>query len=257
MSKYKVWYEALCAKGKARVKKGKKPMGFDAHHIVPKSLGGSNKRINMAWLTPREHFVAHLLLYKANPNCVEMQQALWFMRHCEKYEGKRMTAKNYESLQTKLLVVLQDRFLKYNSTPGFRENMVEKIREAICKPVVRICPKGESVFPSARKAAEWCRENGYPKASHTNIAARCKGKGFEAYGACWRYENAAFQGAVKRVYSGRGVVAVETNQSFATVAAAVRWLKNNGFPQARDSNIVQACKRGRVKSAYGYTWQYT
>lgn len=256
MSKYKIWYDALCAKGKARVVKGKKPMGLDAHHITPKSLGGSNRRPNMAWLTPREHFIAHLLLYKIDPECVEMQRALWFMRHCAKYDGARMTAKSYEAIQKHLLVELRDRFLKFNSTPGFRENVSEKIREAVCKPVVRITPEGERVFSSARRAADWCRENGYPKASHTNIGARCKGKGFEAYGACWRYENADFQGAVKRVYTGRKVVNVQTGEIFATIASAIRWLKGNGFPQAQDSNIVQVCKGGRMKSAYGYTWQY-
>jgi transposase InsO family protein len=36
----------------------------ERHHIVPKSLGGPNDKENLVKLTPREHFVAHLLLHK-------------------------------------------------------------------------------------------------------------------------------------------------------------------------------------------------
>ena len=38
--------------------------GFQLHHIIPKSMGGSNDGINIAILTPREHFVIHHLLHK-------------------------------------------------------------------------------------------------------------------------------------------------------------------------------------------------
>lgn len=35
---------------------------YEKHHIIPKSRGGSNKKDNIATLTAREHFVAHMLL---------------------------------------------------------------------------------------------------------------------------------------------------------------------------------------------------
>lgn len=37
---------------------------FERHHIVPRSLGGSNNDDNIVKLTYREHFMAHLLLCK-------------------------------------------------------------------------------------------------------------------------------------------------------------------------------------------------
>jgi hypothetical protein len=37
---------------------------FEKHHIIPKSLGGSNAKNNIVKLTGREHFVAHILLAK-------------------------------------------------------------------------------------------------------------------------------------------------------------------------------------------------
>ena len=37
---------------------------FECHHIIPKSLGGSNDQSNLVNLTAREHFIAHFLLAK-------------------------------------------------------------------------------------------------------------------------------------------------------------------------------------------------
>ena len=37
---------------------------FESHHITPKWLGGSNKKENLVLLTAKEHYLAHLLLWK-------------------------------------------------------------------------------------------------------------------------------------------------------------------------------------------------
>ena len=36
----------------------------EVHHIIPRSFGGSNKKVNLVRLTAREHFIVHFLLYK-------------------------------------------------------------------------------------------------------------------------------------------------------------------------------------------------
>lgn len=36
----------------------------ERHHIIPRSFGGSDDLSNIAYLTIKEHFLAHLLLYK-------------------------------------------------------------------------------------------------------------------------------------------------------------------------------------------------
>jgi hypothetical protein len=46
-------------------RKNKITTGYtEKHHIIPKSLGGTNLKDNLVSLTPREHFIAHLLLSK-------------------------------------------------------------------------------------------------------------------------------------------------------------------------------------------------
>ena len=40
----------------------------ELHHIIPKCLNGSDTKDNLVYLTPEEHYVAHLLLIKIHPN---------------------------------------------------------------------------------------------------------------------------------------------------------------------------------------------
>lgn len=59
--KYLTWYENLVAKAKSR----SLLEGYvERHHVIPVSLGGNNKSENIITLTAREHYIAHLLLWK-------------------------------------------------------------------------------------------------------------------------------------------------------------------------------------------------
>ena len=59
-NKYKKWYENIVNSAKIR-----NTIGYaEIHHIIPKSLGGSNSIDNLVTLTAREHFICHLLLTK-------------------------------------------------------------------------------------------------------------------------------------------------------------------------------------------------
>ena len=37
---------------------------YEIHHIKPRSMGGSNDETNLVKLKPREHYLAHYLLWK-------------------------------------------------------------------------------------------------------------------------------------------------------------------------------------------------
>lgn len=64
------------------------------HHIIPRSLGGSNEKDNLVLLTPREHFIAHKLLYAINPSSKSMQFAFAMMSHTRK--NIKVSSKDYE-----------------------------------------------------------------------------------------------------------------------------------------------------------------
>lgn len=58
---YNKIYNQLIIKCKSRKSLG----GYtEQHHIIPKSLGGSDNSENLVVLSAREHFIAHYLLYK-------------------------------------------------------------------------------------------------------------------------------------------------------------------------------------------------
>lgn len=37
---------------------------YESHHVLPKWMGGSNDKSNLVLLTAKEHFIAHMLLWK-------------------------------------------------------------------------------------------------------------------------------------------------------------------------------------------------
>ena len=57
---------------------------FEGHHIIPKSCGGSGdyrkKDANIIWLYPKEHYIAHYLLTKENPDNLQFARAFICMQ---------------------------------------------------------------------------------------------------------------------------------------------------------------------------------
>lgn len=71
-NKYARWYEELICQARKRHVDGY----VEKHHVVPKSLGGSNDKANIVRLTAREHFIAHALLSRITAG-QDRQKMLW------------------------------------------------------------------------------------------------------------------------------------------------------------------------------------
>jgi hypothetical protein len=80
---------------------------YEVHHIIPKSLGGTDKKSNLAVLTAKEHFICHWLLIKIYPDGSDPQSkmliAFWRMRSSSgSQRGNRyINARAYELLRIK------------------------------------------------------------------------------------------------------------------------------------------------------------
>jgi hypothetical protein len=59
-NKYKTWHDNIISKAKLRTEK----RIYEIHHIIPKCLKGSNDKSNLVKLTPKEHYIVHMLLCK-------------------------------------------------------------------------------------------------------------------------------------------------------------------------------------------------
>lgn len=60
---YQLHYDRLMERARHRALEGYS----ERHHVIPKCLGGNNKKLNIVRLTPEEHYVAHQLLVKIHP----------------------------------------------------------------------------------------------------------------------------------------------------------------------------------------------
>ena len=100
MNKYEKWYASITENAKNRVLTDYK----ERHHIVPRSIGGSDDKSNIVDLTAREHFICHWLLTKMyiGDNRGKMINAMYMMRaeskHQKRYESK-ITGRIYENLR--------------------------------------------------------------------------------------------------------------------------------------------------------------
>lgn len=76
-SKYTKWYFSIIDRAKSRCLVGYK----ERHHIIPRSLGGSNDVRNLVELTAKEHYIAHLLLpYMVNDP--DHRKKMWGALRC-------------------------------------------------------------------------------------------------------------------------------------------------------------------------------
>jgi transposase len=96
--------------------------GFiERHHIKPKCIGGSNEPLNIIELTPREHFFAHLLLYKIYPTNIKIAKGLSAMAYGNK---KKLNSWQYAFIKnaiTKKIPPLLDLYNLY-----FKKNLSYK-----------------------------------------------------------------------------------------------------------------------------------
>lgn len=97
-------YRSLIQNAKDEEAKGTRRKGrYERHHIKPKSIGGDNTSQNLVRLTPREHFIAHLLLermfQKGSEEHRKMAFAAW--RLANGGSSARISSRTYEIVREK------------------------------------------------------------------------------------------------------------------------------------------------------------
>lgn len=116
---YQNIYNALVEKAKVRgLDKSQHEGYFEIHHIVPRCLGGSDEKDNLVMFTGREHFIAHMLLWKAYPKNPDLMHAAWMMSHTR--NGYKVNSVSYEALSVDHSIWLSERMGGVNS-PQFKD----------------------------------------------------------------------------------------------------------------------------------------
>lgn len=97
---YKKIYDQLVAKAKPRgLDKTTVDYYTEIHHIVPKCLGGDDSEDNLVMFSAKEHYIAHLILAKLNPDVQGLTYAAFMMsihsKGSRNYESLRNTVSSY------------------------------------------------------------------------------------------------------------------------------------------------------------------
>jgi hypothetical protein len=108
---YQSIYNQLCQRSLTR---SWQRFTYERHHIIPKSLGGTDDKSNLAILTPREHALAHLLLVKflTGEHKAKMIYALKSMISYRNKGRQQLTTRQYETLR--------QTYQTLSSTPEYR-----------------------------------------------------------------------------------------------------------------------------------------
>ena len=100
-NKYTKWYESIIAQAQQRVNQ---EAYVETHHIIPKSLGGTNSLDNLVALTAKEHFICHRLLPKMTTGKAKhsMSYAVWQMTMLSNRPRHTITSRTYDALKKQL-----------------------------------------------------------------------------------------------------------------------------------------------------------
>ena len=124
MNKYEKWYNNIIKRARDRILTGYS----EKHHIVPRSLGGSDDPSNLVNLSAKEHFICHWLLVKMHTgtNRGKMINALYIM------QGKSTHQKRYHTkITSRIYDKLRNEYSQYisNLNKGRKQPPEEKLKQ--------------------------------------------------------------------------------------------------------------------------------
>ena len=123
-SKYTVLYYKIIDRALIRANRridANKILGYsERHHIIPKCLGGFNKKDNLVYLSAREHFICHLLLIKIVDKdfISKMKFALGKFIQSSKLQDRKFTSRQYEIIRKAIP----------DARSGYRHSVESKIK---------------------------------------------------------------------------------------------------------------------------------
>jgi len=219
-----------------RIQQNKLGVYFEGHHIIPKSQGGLGKsknynHLNIVPLTPKEHFIAHLLLYKINP-CKENIQSLWLMGTTYRYKKLlKIGSRVYEELKEKYCNELSKSTLQYSKEGEFIKEWKNRIE---VENVLNI--------------------------SNSNISKCCKNKNKLVGGFQWRNkESESYPLKIEsynKIYKQNiKVIQYSLQGNFIKEWNGIKGISKILNLKTDDSNITMCCKN-KIKSAGSFQWRY-
>ena len=108
----------------------------ERHHILPKCLNGTDNQENLIDLYAKEHFIAHQLLAKENPNEIKLVQAyniMAFTHNKNQEERYALTPEEYEEARKIVSQALKEKYKDPTKHPCYGTHISEERKAIISK----------------------------------------------------------------------------------------------------------------------------
>ena len=119
----------------------------EKHHIIPKSLGGTNDSSNLVHLTAKEHYICHMLLIRMTEGeaRTKMRYAVYQFSKRNSYQKERIkiTGRRYQYLREQLSLANKER-----PGPNKGKKMSDEQKEKLSKSLT-----GRKMPPRSREHA--------------------------------------------------------------------------------------------------------
>jgi hypothetical protein len=177
-NKYSMWYFSLV---NSRKYKNNTSVYLEKHHIIPKSLGGSDTEENLVFLTAREHYIAHILLVKMlkGKSKKSMSYALWMMTNASTKHQKRYApnSKLYEFARKNFVSSLKGHKPTIIKQP---EEAKQKLSEIMKAKMAELTPEEmrERLLKSFHNPNSWTDERRKKISESTKGTPKTKTKKF-------------------------------------------------------------------------------
>jgi len=121
---------------------------YETHHIIPVSMGGSNKKDNLVLLTAKEHFICHYLLTKIVIDEKDRNKMIWaFYMMCvdpvlgsverkksSKYElARKLFSENHPTKNKDIVEKIRNSTIKYYESDIYQEKRKKTVKYVECR----------------------------------------------------------------------------------------------------------------------------
>jgi hypothetical protein len=221
----------------------KKQGYFERHHILPKSIGGTNSKENLVLLTAKEHYIAHMLLVEMyEKGSYEWQKMIFatsmFLAKSKNHKRINTSARFYQQVKIALSELKKGIPRSEETKAKIRKTKAENPRiaseEENQQRSIRMTGKGNPMYGNthSEKSKELIRKSkiGTTNSKLSEINKAKKGK-----------ELSYTKRILQIDLEGKDIA------EYVSIAEAVR---NTGI-----SSII-CVLHGRQKTAGGFRWQY-
>lgn len=223
---------------------------IERHHICPKAKdmfpeykSMAKCKWNIAHLTPRQHFISHLLLWKAFPEIKSCTRAIWMMS-----QKRKTNSKLYENLRLEAIKLISEK----NSGRKFSQDHREKLSKShsgkklsdehkynIGKSI-RMIPKKERPVKIKKKRIQKCQEykKGRNSPKHKYVYVTPEGNFYspiemESYGIKYKWCTYSDRLVSKNMYTKNSYL----NEKYDSDIIKAKTYKELGFYRIEDNYI--------------------